>query len=352
MSPSPAIAIKGRQIGPGHPTYFVAEMSANHLQDLNIAVQIIQAAKEAGADAVKLQTYTPDALTLKSNHPSFQIKGNQWEGRTLYDLYAEAAMPYAWHETLIRVAKDLDIALFSSPFDLDGVAFLSQLDMPAYKIASFENVDIPLIQAVARTGKPVIMSTGMAELGEIDEAVSALRAAGNTELILLKCTSAYPALPQDANLRCIPHLAETFGVVAGLSDHTMGVAVPIAAVTLGAAFIEKHLTLSRSLGGADASFSLEPAEFKSMVDAVRIAEQALGQIQYGPSSHEVANRAYRRSLFVAADIQAGEVLSAANIRSVRPADGLHTRYYAEIIGKLARCDLKAGTPLCWEHIKL
>lgn len=344
------ITINGRKVGPGQPTYMVAEMSANHGQSFEQAVAIIEAAKAAGADAIKLQTYTPDTLTIDCHNEYFRIKGTLWEGRNLYDLYGEAYTPWEWQPKLKAVANDLGIELFSTPFDPSAVDFLEAMDVAVHKVASFENVDLPLLRAIGATGKPVIMSTGMATLAEIDEAVNTLRAAGTRELVLLKCTSAYPTPPSAMNLRTIPHLAAAFGVPAGLSDHTLGTTVPVAAVTLGACMIEKHFTLSRDLPGADSKFSLEPAEFKTMVDAVRTVEAALGEVHYGLQPDEEASRVFRRSLFVVQDMAAGELFTAENVRSVRPGHGLHTRYLGEVLGRHASQPIKRGTPLTWDHV--
>lgn len=337
-------------VGPNQPVYIIAEMSANHGHDFDKAVRIIQAAAESGADAIKLQTYTPDTITIDCDNDYFRIQGTMWDGRNLYDLYGEAYTPWEWQPKLKAIANDLGMDLFSTPFDFSAVDFLEQMDVPAYKIASFENVDIPLIRRVARTGKPIIMSTGMANLSEIDEAVRAIRAEGNDQIVLLKCTSSYPAPPEEANLHTIPHLAEAFGVAAGLSDHTMGFAVPVAAVTLGARVIEKHFTLSRSEPGPDSAFSMEPHEFRQMVDAVRMAEKALGQVNYGPTDKEIASRVFRRSLFVVRDMKAGETFTAENVRSIRPGYGLHTRHLDEVLGSKASRDIARGTPLSWEFI--
>jgi len=340
-----------RHIGPGNPVYVVAEMSANHSQDFDQAVQIIHAAKEAGADAIKLQTYTPDTITIDCRNEYFQIgQGTVWAGRNLYDLYAEAYTPWEWQPKLKDVANDLGLALFSSPFDHSAVDFLEQMEVPAYKIASFELVDLPLIQRVALTGKPLILSTGMATLAEIDEAVRTAREAGANDIVLLKCTSAYPAAPAEMNLRTIPHLAAATGLLVGLSDHTLGVAVPVAAVALGACLVEKHLTLSRAMPGPDCTFSLEPREFKDMVSAIRAAEQALGEVGYAISEREIANRVFRRSLFVVKDMRAGECFTPENLRSIRPGHGLHPRFLPEILGATARQDIRCGTPLGWHHV--
>jgi pseudaminic acid synthase len=340
------------EIGLGHAVYVVAELSANHNQNFDEAVTIIHAAKEAGADAVKLQTYTADTITIRSDSEYFRIKGGTvWDGRTLHELYGEAHTPWEWQPKLKRVADDLGLDCFSSPFDPTAVDFLETIDVPAYKVASFELVDIPLIQKMARTGKPLIMSTGMATIEEIDEAVTAARNAGAKAIALLKCTSAYPALPEEMNLRTIPELARTFAVPAGLSDHTTGVLVPVAAVSLGACIIEKHITCSRSMGGPDAAFSLEPHEFKSMVEAVRMAEKALGKVQFGPSAREKSSRVFRRSLFVVQDVNKGESFSSESVRSIRPGHGLHPRYMEAILGKRATRNIARGTPLAWELVE-
>lgn len=341
--------ILDRAIGPGQPVYVIAELSANHLQEYDRAVRLVHEAHAAGADAVKLQTYTADTLTLASDQPYFKIQGTIWEGRTLHDLYGEACTPWEWTQPLAHLAQELGMHCFSSPFDETAVDFLASLDVPAYKIASFELVDLPLIRKVARTGKPVIMSTGMGTLTEIERAVNAAREAGATDLALLKCTSAYPSDPADMNLRTIPHLAEAFRVPVGLSDHTPGSAVPVVAVALGACIIEKHLTLDRGEGGPDAAFSLEPAEFKAMVAAVRVAEVALGSVSYQLSEKERASRVFRRSLFVTKPVKKGEPFTADNVRSIRPGHGLEPRHLETITSGRASCDLAPGTPLEWRH---
>ena len=349
MRGSAFIEINGRRIGPGYSTYLIAEMSANHNQDFDQAVRIIQAAKEAGADAVKIQTYTPDTLTIKSDRKYFQVSGGTlWDGRTLYDLYEEAYTPWEWQPRLQAVARDLGLDFFSTAFDASAVDFLEEMGVPVHKIASFEIVDLPLIEKMARTGKPLIISTGMASLAEIDEAVSTARKAGASQVALLKCTSAYPAPPEEMHLRTIPHLAQAFQAPVGLSDHTLGIAVPIAAVALGACIIEKHFTLSRDLAGPDSAFSLEPLEFKAMVASVRTAEKALGQVHYGANTHEEMSLVFRRSLFVVKDMKAGEVLTSENIRSIRPGFGLHSRHLQSILGRKAAQDVAAGTPLSWD----
>lgn len=351
MSPVPSIEINRRCIGQGHPAYIIAELSANHHQNFDDAVELVRAAKAAGADAVKLQTYTPDTITIASDRPCFRIGGGTiWDGETLYDLYAKAYTPWDWQPKLKELAGGLGMDLFSTPFDFTAVDCLEAMHVPAYKIASFELTDLPLIRRVAATGKPVIMSTGMAALSEIEEAVQAARSAGAAHLALLKCTSAYPSQPEQMNLRTIPHLSQAFGVPVGLSDHTLTTAVPVAAVTLGASIIEKHLTLSRSVPGPDNAFSLEPREFQAMVEAVRCAESSLGSVSYGPSAEEEKSRIFRRSLFVVADVQCGEAFSPANVRSIRPAHGLHPRHFDEILGRRATQDISSGTPLSWDLI--
>ncbi len=344
------IEINGRNVGPGESVYIVAEMSANHGQKFEQAIKILDAAKQAGADAVKLQTYTPDTLTINCDNKYFNTKGTIWEGKNFYELYSEAYTPWDWQPKLKEIAENLGLHLFSAPFDSSAVDFLEKMSVPAYKIASFEIVDLPLLRRIARTGKPIIMSTGMATLTEIDEAVQTVRDAGGAQLALLKCTSAYPALPEEMNLRTIPHLAEAFDVPVGLSDHTLGIAVPVAAVAVGACIIEKHITLSRANEGPDSAFSLEPHEFKAMVEAVRVAEKALGVVYYGVSEAEVKSCAFRRSLFVVKNMKAGELFTDQNIRSIRPGYGLHTRYLPEILGRHACKDISCGTPLMWSLI--
>lgn len=346
------INLKGRLIGKYFSCYIVAELSANHNQDFNQAVELIKAAKETGADAVKLQTYTPDTITIDCDNEYFRIgKGTLWEGKTLYELYKEAYTPWEWQPELKKIANDLGMELFSTPFDKTAVDFLEKMDVPCYKIASFELVDVPLIQYVAQTGKPIIISTGMATLGEIEEAVQAAKEAGCKDIALLKCTSAYPAPPEEINLRTIPHMAEAFGCPVGLSDHILGIAVPVAAVALGACIIEKHFTLSREIPGPDSAFSLEPPEFKEMVNAVRIAEKALGKVSYEVTEHEKASRVFRRSLFVVKDMKAGETFTEENIRSIRPGNGLGPKYLKTIIGKKAAQDVQKGSFLTWDLIK-
>jgi pseudaminic acid synthase len=329
----------------------IAEMSANHGQSFDKAVEIVHAAKEAGADAVKLQTYTPDTITIASDRQEFRVGGGTiWDGRSLHDLYGEAYTPWDWQPKLKKVAEALGMDLFSSAFDLTAVDFLEEMGVTAHKVASFELVDIHLIQKMARSGKPLIMSTGMATVEEIEEALQSAREAGATQIALLKCTSAYPAPAEEMNLRTIPEMARRFEVPVGLSDHTMGIAVPVAAVALGACIIEKHLTLSRSTPGPDSVFSLEPHEFKAMVVAVRTAEKALGEVRFGLSGNEEASRAFRRSLFVVKDVKKGEAFTASNVRSIRPGHGLHPRHLTEVLGKHAAHDAERGTPLSWELV--
>jgi N-acetylneuraminate synthase len=347
------IQIGQRHIGTGQPVYVIAELSANHQQDFDQAVRIVRAAKDAGVDAVKLQTYTPDTITIRSDHECFRISGGTlWDGRTLHDLYGEAYTPWEWQPKLKTIANELGLDLFSSAFDPSAVDFLEMMEVPAHKVASPELVDVPLIEKMARTGKPLILSTGMATLEEIDEAIKAARTAGATQLALLRCTSSYPAPPEEMNLRSIPDLVRRFGLPVGLSDHTPGIAVPVAAVALGAALIEKHLTLSRADGGPDSAFSLEPQEFKLLVDAVRTAEKSLGQVRYGPTPLEMRTLPFRRSLFVVSDIRKGQTLTSDNVRSIRPADGLHPRYLPEVLGRHAVRDIERGTPLTWELMDL
>ncbi|MBN2564008.1 MAG: pseudaminic acid synthase [Phycisphaerae bacterium] len=345
------ISVAGHSIGPDRRVFLVAEMSGNHGQCFERAAEIVRAAKNAGADAVKLQTYTPDTLTLDCDRPEFRIgKGTIWEGKNLYRLYAEASTPWGWQPKLKALADELGLVLFSTPFDPTAVDFLEQMNVPAHKIASFELVDLPLVRRIARTGKPIIMSTGMASLTEIEEAVQAIRGEGNEQIALLKCTSAYPAPPEEMNLRTIRDMAERFGVPVGLSDHTLGIAVPVASVALGACIIEKHFTLSRAEPGPDSAFSLEPQEFKAMVEAVRDVEKALGRVNYEVTEHERASRVFRRSLFIVQDVKAGEILTESNVRSIRPGNGLPPKHLTEIIGRRAARDLPRGTPLSWDDV--
>ena len=343
--------IGAREIGPGNSAYIIAELSANHGQDFDQAVRIIEAAKNAGADAVKLQTYTPDTITIQSNREYFRIGGGTlWDGRTLYGLYGEAYTPWEWQPKLKCVANDLGMDLFSSPFDPTAVDFLEKMNVPAYKLASPELVDFPLIKKIAETGKPLIISTGMASVEEIDEAMATARKEGAMQIALLKCSSAYPASPEEMNLRTIPELVRRYEVPVGLSDHTLGIAVPVAAIAVGACIIEKHLTLSRSEKGPDSAFSLEPNEFAEMVKAVRIAEKALGNVHFGPTPSEESSRVFRRSLFVIQDVKSGQTFTPENVRSIRPGHGLHTRHLPEILGKRAANNIDRGTPLSWDLV--
>jgi N-acetylneuraminate synthase len=349
---SAVISIAGRPIGAGADAYVIAEVSANHNQNFDHAVGILRAAKAAGADAVKLQTYTADTITLRSDKEWFRISGGTpWDGRTLHDLYLEALTPWEWQPKLKEIAEELNMQLFSSAFDASAVDFLEAMNVPAHKVASFELVDVGLIQKMARTGKPLIMSTGMASVEEISEAVTAARTAGASQIALLKCTSAYPAPPGEANLLTIPELGRRFQCPVGLSDHTLGLAVPVAAVALGASIIEKHLCLRRAEGGPDHAFSLEPDEFKAMVEAVRTAKQALGTVQFTSGPRESGNRQFRRSLFVVEDLKKGELFTTQNLRSIRPARGLHPRHLPEILGKVAARDVERGTPMAWELVE-
>ncbi len=345
------IQIRNRCVGPGQPVYVVAEMSANHNQDYEMAVRILHAARGAGADAVKLQTFTPDTHTIRCSKQWFRIGGGTpWDGTTLYDLYQGAYMPWEWQPKLKAIADELGMDLFSAPVDFTSADFLEKMNLPAYKVTSFEIVDILLIEKLARTGKPLLISTGMATLKEIEEAIQAASNAGATQIALLKCTSAYPALPEEMNLRTIQHLAETFHVPVGLSDHTLGIAVPVAAVALGACIVEKHLTLSRQVPGPDSAFSLEPHEFKEMVKAIRTAEKALGSVHYGVSEQEAKSKVFRRSLFVVKDMKAGETFTEENVRSIRPSHGLPPKYLKDVLGKRATQDIERGTPLSWEKL--
>ena len=342
--------IAGRRIGPGEPPYIIAEMSGNHGGDFDRARRLIDAAKGAGADAVKIQSFTADTITIDHDGPGFRLGGGLWEGRTLHDLYREASLPWDWHEALFRHAADRGITLFSSPFDASAVELLESCGAPAFKIASFELIDLPLIRCAARSGRPMILSTGMANLGEIGEAVAAVRATSASPILLLHCTSGYPTPPSDCDLRTMPHLSAAFDVPVGLSDHTLGWAVPVAAVALGAVAIEKHFILSRAEGGTDAAFSLEPAELAAMVEACRIAAEALGSIDYAVKDSEAGGRFYRRSLYVVADVPAGGVLSAENVRSIRPGFGMPPKHFDEVIGRRAARALRRGEPLEWSMI--
>jgi pseudaminic acid synthase len=348
--PSGDITIDGRTISSRTPPFIIAEMSGNHNGDIERALSLIDAAAAAGADAVKLQTYTADTITIDHDGPGFRLESGLWKGRSLHELYQEAHTPWEWHPALFRRARERGITAFSSPFDVTAIELLESLEAPAYKIASFELIDRPLIERAARTGKPLIMSTGLATLGEIEEAMGWARTAGAREILLLHCTSGYPTPPAESNLRTLPHLAQSFDTPVGLSDHTLGIAVPVAAVALGAVVVEKHFTLKRSDGGPDAEFSLEADELAALVEACRIAWEALGSVDYGVSPSEGKGRTLRRSLYAVADIAAGDVLTAANIRSIRPGLGLPPKYYGEIIGRRAARAIKRGEPLDWSLI--
>lgn len=340
------LKIGKHSIGPGFPTYVVAEISANHRQDFEEAVKLVRAAKEVGANAVKLQTLTPDTITLKSDREEFRVGGGTlWDGRTLYDLYEETYMPWDWQPKLKDVANEHGLDLFSSPFDPTAVDFLEHMGVPAYKVASFEIVDLPLIERMARTRKPLIISTGMATRKEIQAALDAARASGARQIALLKCNSGYPAPPEEMNLRTIGDMQKRFRVPVGLSDHTLGIAASVAAVSLGACIVEKHFTLSRSIPGPDSAFSLEPSEFKAMVEAIRAAEAALGTVRYGPTSSEKKSLPFRRSLFVVEDMKEGELFTDRNVRSIRPATGLPPSEMKRVVGRRARRDIARGTPL-------
>jgi pseudaminic acid synthase len=346
------IKLGKRAIGPNEAPFIIAELSGNHDQSLDKALAMVDAAAKCGADAIKLQTYTPDTITLNLHQNEFYINNpdSLWHGYSLYKLYEKAMTPWQWHKPLFDRAKALGMLAFSSPFDLSAVDYLQQLDVPCYKIASFENIDHALLAAVARTGKPVIVSTGMASQVELAEAVETLRNNGCKDIILLKCTSNYPARPVDANLNTIPHLASLFNCQVGLSDHTMGVGVSVAAVALGATVIEKHFVLDRSEGGVDAEFSMEPAEFSLLVSECRKAKDALGKVHYGCTDKEIASRIHRRSLYIAQDMKAGDIFTAENLRSVRPGLGLAPKFLPQFIGRPVTQDVAMGTPLNWEMI--
>ncbi len=345
------IRIGQHVIGPGQPVFVIAELSGNHGHSFNEAVKLVRLAKEAGADAIKLQTYTADTLTLPCDKEWFTIKGGTvWDGRTLHNLYEESFTPWEWQPKLQEVARELGLELFSSAFDPSAVDFLERMHVPVHKIASPELIDIPLIEKMARTGKPLILSTGMASFAEIEEAVASARKAGASEICLLKCTSAYPAQPEHANLRTLIDLAAHFKVPVGLSDHTLGCETAIVAVALGACLVEKHFTASRATPGPDSAFSLEPDEFRDMVQEIRKAEKSLGSIYYGATPGEVAMLKFRRSLFIVADVAAGETFTENNVRSIRPAHGLHPRYLPEILGRRATRAVGRGTPLAWDMI--
>jgi N-acetylneuraminate synthase len=347
------IAIGGRAIGRGQPPFLIAEMSGNHNQSLERALAIVDAAAQAGAHALKIQTYTADTMTLDLDAGEFHVEHPLWGGQSLHELYLKAYTPWEWHQPIFERARERGMLAFSTPFDETAVDFLEQLNVPAYKIASFENTDLPLIRKVAATGKPMIISTGMATVAELDESVRVARAAGCRDLVLLKCTSTYPATPENSNLMTIPHLRDLFACAAGnieigLSDHTMGLGVAVASVAMGATVIEKHFTLRRDDGGVDSTFSLEPEEFAQLRVESERAWQALGQVRYGPSEAEKNSLVFRRSLYIVADMRAGDVLSAANLRAIRPGHGLAPGLYDTLIGMRVGRDVRRGTPMAWD----
>ncbi|SDM20634.1 pseudaminic acid synthase [Sediminibacillus halophilus] len=346
------VVIQNRKVGPNCPPFIIAEMSGNHNQSLNNALQIVEEAAKAGADAVKLQTYTPDTMTLDVDRGEFVIKdsNNLWKGKSLYNLYQEAYTPWEWHEAIFNRCRELGLIAFSSPFDETAVDFLEELDVPCYKIASFENTDIPLLRKVASTGKPIIISTGMATLSEIDETVRVVRESGCKDIILLKCTSTYPAPAIDTNIKTIPQMSQIFNSNVGLSDHTQGIGVAIASVALGATVIEKHFTLSREEGGVDSVFSLEPKELQQLVNETNKAWESLGEITFGPTEKEKASRTRRRSLYITKDIKAGDAFTKDNLRAIRPGLGIPPKYYDLVIGKKARKNAVKGTPLQWDNL--
>ncbi len=344
------LSIQGKGIGKGHPVFIVAELSANHNQDFNMAVKAIKVAKEAGADAVKFQTYTPDTMTIDANGKEFVIRHPVWGGQTLYQLYKKAYTPWSWFRELKKVADDIDIMLFSTAFDKTAVDLLEGLNVPMHKIASFELVDLPLIEYIAKTKKPLILSTGMATVKEIREALDAARGAGAKEVLLLKCVSGYPARPGEMNLRTIPDMERRFNCPIGLSDHTLEMGTSIAAVSLGAVMVEKHFTLSRKKKSPDSFFSIEPQELKELVKNIRIAESSLGRVRYGLTEEEKKSAVFRRSLFAVRDIKKGEGFTEGNVRSIRPACGLRPRYLRAVLNKRAKKDIHKGAPLTWDVI--
>jgi N-acetylneuraminate synthase len=346
-----SIRIADRLIGTAHPPFIIAEMSGNHNQSLERALEIVDAAAESGVHALKIQTYTADTITIDVDNGDFFIDdpNNLWKGQSLYKLYQKASTPWEWHEPIFNRCRELGLIAFSTPFDETAVDFLEDIHVPAYKIASFENNHIPLIRKAAATGKPLIISTGMARIAELDEAVNAARESGCKDIVLLKCTSTYPAEPIDANLRTIPHLRQLFGVEVGLSDHTLGIGVSTVSVAMGAVVIEKHFTLSRADEGVDSAFSLEPDEMKLLVEETFKAWQAIGKVHYGATGKEEASIVYRRSIYVVADIRKGEEFDTKNILVIRPGDGLAPKYYEVILGRKAVCDIKRGTPMDWKY---
>lgn len=347
-----SIKINDRLIGQNHRPFIIAEMSGNHKNSLDRALELVEAAAQSGADALKIQTYTADTMTLNSKKPGFIIDdaNSLWNGRSLYDLYEEASTPWDWHKPIFNRAQELGLIAFSSPFDATAVDFLEELEVPLFKIASFESVDTPLIKKVASLGKPVIVSTGMSKVSEIGHAVSTLRENGSNDIVLLKCTSSYPADPIDSNTRTISHLKDLFGTHVGLSDHTMGVGAACASVAFGASVIEKHFTLSRSDGGVDSAFSLEPHELKLLVTETHRAYQSLGRVRYGTQESENNSMMFRRSIYITEDIKKGEAFNEKNIRTIRPGFGLGPKFYETFLGKKANQDIAKGSPLSWDHI--
>lgn len=344
------IVVEDRKIGPAHPAFVIAEMSGNHNQSLDRALEIVEAAAASGVDAIKIQTYTADTMTLNIQSPDFSVneEGSLWKGKTLYELYKEAYTPWEWHEAIFKRARDLGIIPFSTPFDESAVDMLEEMNTPLYKIASFENTDIPLIRRVAKTGKPLIISTGMATPAELDETVRELRSHGCQQFILLKCTSTYPASPENSNLLTIPHMSKLFGCQVGLSDHTLGIGVGIASIAFGATVIEKHFTLKRSDGGVDSAFSMEPDEMKNLVIECERARLSLGTVFYGPTESEINSLKYKRSLYFVDDIGEGEAITVRHIKAIRPGFGLETKYRDLVIGRKAKSDIKKGTPVSWD----
>jgi pseudaminic acid synthase len=347
------IDLDGKKIGPGLPPYIIAEMSGNHNQSLDRALKIAEAAAECGADALKLQTYTADTMTIDATEGEFFIdsKDSLWKGQSLHDLYKEAFTPWEWHGPIIKRCKELGMSCISTPFDSTAVDFLEELGMPFYKIASFENTDTPLLEKVAKLNKPMIVSTGLMTLSDLSETVQTVRACGNEKLVLLKCTSSYPAGAEDSHISTIPHMRDMFDVNVGLSDHTLGIGVPLAAISLGVPVIEKHFTLDRSEGGVDSTFSLEPSELKSLVVESKRGFAALGEIKYGIGASEEKSKIFKRSIYICEDIKAGEILNEKSLRCIRPGFGLQPKFYQGLIGKKVNCDLSRGTPMKWEYIE-
>jgi N-acetylneuraminate synthase len=350
MATLPEIQIAGRKIGAAHEPFVICELSGNHNGSLERALSMVDAAADTGCDAIKIQTYTADTITMDVDRPEFKIHGGLWDGRSLYELYQEAQTPYEWHAAIFERARARGVIIFSSPFDETAVDLLADLGAPAFKIASFEAVDLPLIRYAAAKGRPLIISTGMANLAEIEAARDAALAAGAPGVVLLHCVSSYPAVLEDANVRTVADMAARFGCPVGLSDHTMGTAASVAAVAMGASVIEKHFTLARADGGPDAAFSLEPAEFRALVTDTKAAWKALGRAHYDLLGSERANRQFRRSLYVSAEVKAGEPLSRANVRSIRPGNGLAPAHLEDILGRKAARDLKRGEPLAWDML--